>query len=119
MAISSARCESAPNRDLHRFGPKRLSDHLILEKRWGYDCAPIKAQENRQFAQRVNHLKPKRGGVKFGRRFTIDELQADLDTWISEYNKVRPHQGRWCFGKTPMQALLDAMPMTKEKIIAA
>jgi hypothetical protein len=28
-------------------------------------------------------------------------------------------QGRWCFGKTPMQAFLDAMPMTKEKMIAA
>jgi hypothetical protein len=26
---------------------------------------------------------------------------------------------RWCFGKTPMQTFLDAMPMTKEKMIAA
>jgi hypothetical protein len=34
---------------------------------------------------------------------TIDELQADLDAWIVEYNQQRPHQGRWCFGKTPMQ----------------
>jgi hypothetical protein len=25
----------------------------------------------------------------------------------------------WCFGKTPMQTFLDAMPMTKEKMIAA
>jgi hypothetical protein len=31
----------------------------------------------------------------------------------------RPHQGRWCFGKTPMQTFLDAMPMAKEKMIAA
>ena len=31
----------------------------------------------------------------------------------------RSHQGRWCFGKTPMQTFLDAMPMTKEKMIAA
>jgi hypothetical protein len=30
---------------------------------------------------------------------TIDELQADLDAWIAEYNEHRPHQGRWCFGK--------------------
>jgi hypothetical protein len=35
------------------------------------------------------------------------------------YNESRPHQGRWCFGKTPMQTFLDAMPMTKEKMIAA
>jgi hypothetical protein len=30
-----------------------------------------------------------------------------------------PHQGRWCFGKTPMQTFLDAMPMIREKMIAA
>jgi hypothetical protein len=30
-----------------------------------------------------------------------------------------PHQGRWCFGKTPMQTFLNAMPMTKEKMITA
>jgi len=46
------------------------------------------------------------------------ELQADLDAGIKEYNEARPHQRRWCFGKTPMQTFLDAMPMTKEKMIA-
>ena len=46
-------------------------------------------------------------------------VQADLDEWIREYNEARPHQGRWCFGKTPMQTFLDAMPMAKEKMIAA
>ena len=50
---------------------------------------------------------------------SIDELQADLDLWVREYNERRPHQGRWCFGKTPMQTFLDAMPMAKEKMIAA
>jgi hypothetical protein len=45
--------------------------------------------------------------------------QVDLDIWICECNEARPHQGRWCFGKTPMQTFLDAMPMTKEKMIAA
>jgi len=50
---------------------------------------------------------------------SIDDLQADLDLWVREYNEARPHQGRWCFGKTPMQTFLDAMPMTKDKMIAA
>jgi transposase InsO family protein len=50
---------------------------------------------------------------------SIDELQSDLDVWIREYNEVRPHQGRWCFGKTPIQTFLDAVPMAKEKMIAA
>jgi transposase InsO family protein len=50
---------------------------------------------------------------------SIAELQADLDAWVAQYNEVRPHQGRWCFGKTPMQAFLDAAPFAKEKMIAA
>ena len=33
---------------------------------------------------------------------SIDELQGDLDGWITEYNEARPHEGRWCIGKTPM-----------------
>ena len=45
--------------------------------------------------------------------------RADLDSWVKEYNEARPHQGRWCFGKTPVQTFLDALPMTKEKMIAA
>ena len=31
---------------------------------------------------------------------TIEQLQADLDAWMTEYNQARSHQGRWCFGKT-------------------
>ena len=48
-----------------------------------------------------------------------DELQADLDVWIAEYNELRPHQGAWCFGKTLMQTFLDALPLAKEKLMAA
>jgi transposase InsO family protein len=50
---------------------------------------------------------------------SIDELQRDLDLWLAEYNNQRPHQGRWCFGKTPMQTFLDALPLAKEKLMAA
>ena len=48
---------------------------------------------------------------------TIDELQADLDAWLTEYNEVRTHQGRYCYGKTPMQTFLDAAPTAREKQI--
>lgn len=44
---------------------------------------------------------------------------TDLDVGVHEYNESRPRQGRWCFGKTPMQTFFDTMPMTKEKAIAA
>jgi transposase InsO family protein len=50
---------------------------------------------------------------------SLDELQADLDAWIADYNQHRSHQGRWCFGKTPMQTFLDAIPLAKEKLMAA
>ena len=49
----------------------------------------------------------------------IEELQADLDAWLVDYNERRPHQGRWCFGKTPVQTFLDALPLAKEKLMAA
>jgi transposase InsO family protein len=34
---------------------------------------------------------------------SLDELQADVDDWLQEYNEVRPHSGKYCFGKTPLQ----------------
>ena len=59
--------------------------------------------------------------VAFRKRIygSIAELQEDLDEWIRSYNENRPHQGRWCFGKTPMQTFLDATPLAREKLIAA
>ena len=50
---------------------------------------------------------------------SLAALQADLDEWIQSYNEERSHQGRWCFGKTPMQTFLDAVPLAQEKMIAA
>jgi transposase InsO family protein len=50
---------------------------------------------------------------------SIEELQADLDRWMEEYNEARPHQGRWCYGKTPMQTFRDSIDLAKEKMIAA
>jgi hypothetical protein len=45
---------------------------------------------------------------------TIEDLQADLDLWMREFNQARPHQGKWCFGKTPMQTFLDALPLARK-----
>ena len=50
---------------------------------------------------------------------SIEALQADLDIWVQQYNEVRSHQGRWCYGKTPMQTFLDSLPLAKEKLMAA
>lgn len=48
---------------------------------------------------------------------TLEELQADLDQWIEKYNQERPHSGRYCYGKTPMQTFLDSIELAKEKIL--
>lgn len=48
---------------------------------------------------------------------TLEELQADLDQWINKYNQERPHSGRYCYGKTPMQTFLDSIELAKEKIL--
>jgi transposase InsO family protein len=50
---------------------------------------------------------------------SLDELQGDLDAWLTEYNETRPHQGRWCYGKTPMQTFVDSVPLAKEKLLVA
>lgn len=50
---------------------------------------------------------------------SLVELQADLDAWLTVYNEQRAHQGRWCYGKTPMQTFLDSVPLAKERMLAA
>ena len=37
---------------------------------------------------------------------TVEELQADLDVWLVDYNQQRPHQGRWCFAKPQSRPFL-------------
>jgi transposase InsO family protein len=46
---------------------------------------------------------------------TIAQLQADLDAWMIEYNEVRTHQRRYCFGRTPMQTFKEARHIAREK----
>ena len=48
---------------------------------------------------------------------SLEELQADLDLWLDEYNRTRPHSGKYCYGKTPMQTFLDSLPLAREKML--
>jgi hypothetical protein len=48
---------------------------------------------------------------------SIAELQADLDRWMYNYNNERTHSGKYCFGKTPMQTLIDSIPLAQEKLL--
>lgn len=48
---------------------------------------------------------------------SLDDLQADLDRWINEYNTVRTHSGKYCYGKTPMETFIDSKQLVHEKLL--
>jgi transposase InsO family protein len=48
---------------------------------------------------------------------SLDELQTDVDQWVAEYNESRPHSGKYCFGKTPMQTFRDSKHLADEKML--
>jgi Integrase core domain len=48
---------------------------------------------------------------------SLEELQVDLDLWLTGYNENRPHSGKFCFGKTPMRTFLEAKHLAHEKAI--
>ena len=47
----------------------------------------------------------------------LELLQQDLDEWMHYYNNERPHSGRYCFGKTPMQTFIESLSLAKEKML--
>lgn len=46
---------------------------------------------------------------------SIEELQADLDIWMTEYNERRTHQGKMCNGRTPFETFIDGIKKWEEK----
>jgi transposase InsO family protein len=66
--------------------------------------------------ENIDHTRTK---ARSRRRTSLEQLQDDLDAWLREYNETRLHQGRWCYGKTPIQTFLDSVPLAKEKLLVA
>ena len=48
---------------------------------------------------------------------SLEQLQADLDEWMHYYNHERPHSGKYCYGKTPMQTFIESLSLVKQKIL--
>jgi len=46
---------------------------------------------------------------------SLDALQTDVDEWVKQYNEVRTHSGKYCFGKTPMQTFIDSKHLAIDK----
>lgn len=47
----------------------------------------------------------------------LDLLQQDLDEWLQHYNNERPHSGKYCYGKTPMQTFDESITLAKQKLL--
>ncbi len=48
---------------------------------------------------------------------SLEEMQADLDEWMSYYNNERTHSGRYCYGKTPMATFKESLILAWQKMI--
>lgn len=46
---------------------------------------------------------------------SLEELQNDVERWIEDYNNNRPHTGKYCYGRTPMQTFAETCTLAKEK----
>lgn len=48
---------------------------------------------------------------------SIEQLQQDVNAWLEAYNNERPHSGRYCFGKTPMQTFQEGKKIVEQKML--
>lgn len=57
--------------------------------------------------------------VLFRKKFysSLQELQNDVDAWVTSYNCERAHSGKHCCGKTPMQTFRDSLHIANDKNI--
>ena len=57
--------------------------------------------------------------VAFRKRLyqNLEQLQLDLDEWMDFYNNQRPHSGKYCYGKTPMQTFIESITLAKQKML--
>jgi hypothetical protein len=40
-----------------------------------------------------------------------------VDEWLVFYNHQRPHSGRYCYGKTPMQTFSESKGLAEAKML--
>jgi hypothetical protein len=47
---------------------------------------------------------------------TLEQLQADLDEWLVQYNRERSHSGKYCDGCIPLQTYRETKHLAFEKL---
>lgn len=48
---------------------------------------------------------------------SIEQIQADVDEWLEQYNRERTHTGKHCFGRTPLQTFRDTKHLAQQKML--
>ena len=47
---------------------------------------------------------------------SLEDIQADLDAFMDEYNTERTNQGRYCQGRTPMKTFTDGLELYEKYV---
>lgn len=80
----------------------------------------VRSPQSNGICERLNRtIKEEFYSIAFRKKLytSLEVLQADLDEWIEFYNNERPHSGRYCYGKTPMETFLASKHLAEEKQI--
>jgi len=78
-----------------------------------------RSPETNGCAERLNQtIKDEFYAVAFRKRVysSLEEIQADLDSFIEEYNTERTNQGRYCQGRTPMRTFKDGLELYEKYV---
>jgi transposase InsO family protein len=46
---------------------------------------------------------------------SLEQLQEDVDAWMTEYNSERTHSGKYCYGKTPLQTFIESIKLAHDR----
>lgn len=78
----------------------------------------VKSPQTNGICERSNKtIKNEFYGIAFRKKVyqALDELQKDLDQYMLFDNTKRPHSGRYCDGRTPLQTFEESKHLAKEK----
>lgn len=78
----------------------------------------VRRPQSNGFVERLHRTLPDEHFRVKGREkwySSVEEMQADLDTYLEHYNQQRTHQGRNMNGRTPNQAFQNGLPKSDQQ----
>ena len=80
----------------------------------------VRSPQSNGICERLHRtMQDKFYAVAFRRKVyaSLEQLQHYLYECLDYYNNERPHSGRYCYGKTPMQTFISSKPLAAEKML--